>query len=81
MLKDAGGDKGVPLETSNKNRKKKNGENDDNAKSSVSEVKTDDPIVQLKDKKKKKQSKLTSHSHDKNEILKYSLLATIEIKP
>lgn len=63
MLKDAGGDKDVPLETGNKKKKKKkkNGENDDNAKSSVSEVKTDDPIVELKDKKKRKQSKLTSH--------------------
>ncbi|KAL3506933.1 hypothetical protein ACH5RR_032315 [Cinchona calisaya] len=69
--KDAGGDEDTPVETISKKKKKKKNEND-NAKSAICELKTDESLKELIDKKERK-SKLTSESRDENGTREESL--------
>ena len=74
-------DKDAPVETASKKKQKKSTEENDDAKSVISEVKADESMKEPIDKKKKKENKLTSESLDDNGKQEDSLPKAIEGKP
>lgn len=75
-------DKDASVESASKKKKKKSTEENGHAKSVTSEVKADESMKELTDKKKKKiKNKLTSESHDDNGKQEDSLPEFIEGKP